>query len=74
VKFGRPDDIQAKMKFLSRVYELEPNVGSRIAAINLSVPKQPACTLKTDVTKAPAVSRTESQPKQTDGAGSEIAM
>jgi len=74
VKFGRPDDIQAKMKFLSRVYELEPNVGSRIAAINLSVPKQPACTLKTDVTQAPAVSRTESQPKQTDGAGSEIAM
>jgi cell division septal protein FtsQ len=74
VKFGRPNDIQAKMKYLSRVYELEPNVGRRIVAINLSVPKQPACTLKTDVAQAPAASSTEPQPKETDGAGSEIAM
>ncbi len=49
VQLGQPEDLAAKMKYIRRVYELDPKVGSRMVAINLSVLKQPACTLKTDL-------------------------
>jgi cell division protein FtsQ len=74
VKFGRPEEIAAKLRYLSRVYELEPNVAGRIMAINLSVPKQPACTLKRDVAHDPAATEKEPQKQEPNGADGDVAM
>ncbi len=53
VHLGQPDDLTEKLKYVQRVYTLDPNVSSRMVAINLSVPKQPACTLKKDIQVGP---------------------
>ena len=49
VQLGQPEDITVKMNYIQRVYQLNSNVCSRLVAINLSVPRVPACTLKSDV-------------------------
>jgi cell division septal protein FtsQ len=53
IQLGQPDELATKMKVIQRVYELEPNVSSRLVAINLTYPKQPACTLKSDLQTDP---------------------
>jgi cell division septal protein FtsQ len=54
VRLGQPEDLDAKMQYIQRVYELDPNVCSHMLSINLSVPKQPACTLKPVIHAVPA--------------------
>ena len=54
VQLGQPEDLDAKMRYIQRVYELDPNVSNRMIAINLSYPKQPACTLKSELAPDPA--------------------
>ena len=62
VQLGQPEDLPVKLKYLRRVYQLDSNVASRLAAINLSVPKQPACTLKGDVPIAAAAPSVTASP------------
>jgi len=69
VQLGQPEDLAAKMKYVQHVYQLDPNVCSRMIAINLSVPKQPACTLKKDVQPDPAMAETPGTPKSQDSDG-----
>jgi len=69
VQLGQPEDLATKMRYIQRVYELEPNVASRMIAINLSYPKQPACTLKSDILKGPAESSDKSPTSDKTGSG-----
>jgi cell division protein FtsQ len=73
VDLGRPEDLDAKMKYVQRIYELEPGVGTRVMSINLSVPKQPACTLKRDVANEPSVKSAQPAPSSPPmGGGSSL--
>lgn len=62
VLLGQPEDLPEKMQYIQHVYTLDPDVCSRMLAINLSVPKQPACTLKTDIQANAAGAPDKSSP------------
>ena len=62
VHLGQPDELSEKLKYIQRIYSLDPNVSSRMVAINLSVPKQPACTLKKDIPVGPVDPSAQASP------------
>jgi cell division protein FtsQ len=74
VRLGQPEDLAGKMQYLQRVYTLEPNVCSRMLAINLSVPKQPACTLKTDIQASAAGAPDKTSPSDARLPGGDVAL
>ena len=43
-RLGSPEDVPKKMALLATAYRREPNLASRLLAINLSCPDWPACT------------------------------
>lgn len=52
IQIGQTDDLEGKMNSLQHIYEQDPNVARRMAAINLSCPNQPACTPRNPVPMA----------------------
>ena len=44
VQMGQPDQLNAKLRLLERIYREEPGIGSRVSSINLSCIEAPACT------------------------------
>ena len=43
-QLGQPDDVDAKIALVNRIYAREPNIGQTLASVNLTCPSAPACT------------------------------
>jgi cell division septal protein FtsQ len=74
VQLGQPDDLATKMRYVQRVYELEPTVSTRLVAINLTYPKQPACTLKNNLQADPVISPDKAAAPARHASGGDVAL
>lgn len=50
VQMGQPDQLDAKLRMLERIYRKEAGIGQRVSAINLSCVEAPACTPRAPAT------------------------
>ena len=65
VRFGSPEETEAKIKLVLSIYHREPTIAQRLLAVNLSCPSWPACTPRKP-TALPAGS-TEPMQDKADG-------
>ena len=61
-RLGSPEDIPKKMGLLAAAYRQEPNLASRLLAINLSCPEWPACTPRKTAAAPPAAAQAAKTP------------
>ena len=62
VRFGSPEETDAKIKLVLDIYHREPTIARRLLAVNLSCPSWPACT-----PRKPAAPPSEKQETGTTG-------
>lgn len=74
VQMGQPEDLVAKTRYLQHIYELDPSVGRRLVAINLSVPKQPTCIPKSNILSGGTSSAARPPSPEVQGSATPVSL